>query len=191
MYVAGEGLARGYRGRGGLTAERFIPDAFSAEPGARLYRSGDLARYRADGSLEYLGRADQQVKVRGFRIELGEIESALAAQPEVQEAAVLARAEADGDARLTAFVVMREGGDVRALRGRLAEWLPGHMLPASFVRVEAMPLTPNGKLDRRSLAAAEGEHADVGESYAPPRTPVEEVLAGVWSRGARRRARRH
>ncbi|HEX6184596.1 MAG TPA: amino acid adenylation domain-containing protein [Pyrinomonadaceae bacterium] len=181
MYVAGEGLARGYRGRGALTAARFIPDAFSAEPGARLYRSGDLARYRADGSLEYLGRADHQVKVRGFRIELGEIESALAAQPEVKEAAVLARAGADGDARLTAFVVMREGGDVHALRGRLAEWLPGHMLPASFVRVESLPLTPNGKLDGRALLAAEVEQPETGESYAPPRTPVEEVLAGVWS----------
>jgi amino acid adenylation domain-containing protein len=181
MYVAGAGLARGYRGRGALTAERFIPDAFSAEPGARLYRSGDLARYRADGSLEYLGRADQQVKVRGFRIELGEVESALAAQPEVKEVAVLAHAEAGGDARLTAFVVMREGGDVRALRGRLAEWLPGHMLPASFVRVEALPLTPNGKLDRRALSALEVEQPDNGEAYAPPRTPVEEVLCGVWS----------
>jgi amino acid adenylation domain-containing protein len=181
MYVAGGGLARGYRGRGELTAGRFIPDAFGGEPGARLYRSGDLARYRADGGLEYLGRADQQVKVRGFRIELGEIESALASQPEVKEAAVLARAEADGDSRLTAFVVMREGGDVRALRGRLAGWLPGHMLPASFVGVESMPLTPNGKLDRRALEAIEVERPASGESYAPPRTPVEEVLAGVWS----------
>ncbi|HVH11782.1 MAG TPA: amino acid adenylation domain-containing protein, partial [Longimicrobium sp.] len=175
LCVGGDGVARGYLGRPALTAERFVPDPFSATPGARLYRTGDRARWRADGTLEYLGRLDGQVKLRGFRIETGEIETALRAIPGVAECAVLVREDAPGDRRLVAYVAGVDDAD--ALRAHLRHSLPEYMVPSAFVLLERMPLTPNGKLDRRALPEPE---VTAGEHVAP-RTPVEEVLAGIWA----------
>jgi amino acid adenylation domain-containing protein/non-ribosomal peptide synthase protein (TIGR01720 family) len=178
LYLGGEGVARGYLGRPELTAERFVPDPF-AEPGARMYRTGDLARRRPDGALEYLGRTDNQVKVRGFRIELGEIEAALALHPEVGEAAVVAREDASGHARLVAYLA---GGAVPAgLREFLRERLPEHMVPSAFAALEVFPRTPNGKTDRRALAALEVSAGGARDAYVAPRTPEEEIVARAWS----------
>ncbi|HEX8694997.1 MAG TPA: amino acid adenylation domain-containing protein, partial [Longimicrobium sp.] len=176
LYLGGRGLARGYLGRPGLTAERFVPDPFG-EPGARLYRTGDRARWRTDGTLEYLGRLDAQVKVRGFRIELGEVEAALRRNPGVTDCVVLAREYAPGDRRLVAYVV--GGVETDALRAHLRQSLPEYMVPSAFVPLEALPLTPNGKLDRKALPAPELAPAE--ETYVAPRTPAEEVLAGIWA----------
>ncbi|HJX28874.1 MAG TPA: amino acid adenylation domain-containing protein, partial [Thermoanaerobaculia bacterium] len=181
LFIAGVNLARGYVERPDLTAERFLPDPAGGEPGERVYRTGDLARWRTDGAIEYLGRTDHQVKIRGFRIELGEIEAVLLTLPGVREAIVLAREDrADrggSDRRLVAYVV----GDVAAdaLRQGLRERLPEHMVPAAFVFLSALPLGPNGKVDRKALPAPEWQSA--GESYVAPRTPVEDVLAGIWA----------
>ncbi|HEX8695435.1 MAG TPA: amino acid adenylation domain-containing protein, partial [Longimicrobium sp.] len=177
LYVGGAGLARGYLDRPALTAERFVPDPFGGTPGARLYRTGDRVRWMADGTLEYLGRLDVQVKVRGFRIELGEIEVRLAEHPEVREAVVLAREDPPGDRRLVAYVVGEVETDV--LRAYLRQSLPEYMVPSAFVVLEALPLTPNGKVDRKALPAPELASAE--ERYVAPRTPVEEVLAGIWA----------
>ena len=181
LCVGGAGLARGYLGRPELTAGRFVPDALSGWPGARLYRSGDLARYRADGELEYLGRIDQQVKVRGFRIEPGEIEAALLAHPAVATAAVVARDDGGGT-RLVAYLVAGPDGapSVTELKAFLARRLPEHMVPAAFVALAALPLTPNGKLDRRALPAPGGDRPELARAYLPPRTPAEEQLAAIW-----------
>ncbi|HEU4561408.1 MAG TPA: non-ribosomal peptide synthase/polyketide synthase [Longimicrobium sp.] len=177
LYIGGPGVTRGYLGRPGLTAERFVPDAFSAQPGARLYRTGDRARWRAEGVLEYLGRLDQQVKVRGFRIEPGEIEAVLRRHPAVVECAVVARTAGAGDTRLVAYVVGAPGAD--ALRAHVGRTLPEYMVPSAFVSLDALPLTPNGKLDRKALPAPDFALAE--DRYAAPRTPVEEVLAGIWA----------
>jgi amino acid adenylation domain-containing protein len=178
MHVGGAGVARGYLGRPALTAERFVPDPFAPEPGARMYRSGDLARRRADGSLEFQGRADDQVKVRGFRIELGEIESVLLEHPAVHEAVVLARGTGD-DLRLVAWTVA-EGAAAAELRTHLLGRLPEHMVPSVFVPMERLPLTRNGKVDRRALPEPDGT-ALTGAEYVPPRTQTEQVLAAVWA----------
>jgi amino acid adenylation domain-containing protein len=180
LYLGGAGLARGYLGRPELTAERFLPDPFSGEPGGRVYRTGDRARRLRDGELEFLGRVDHQVKLRGFRIEPGEVERALEGHPEVREAVVTVR-DVPGDRLLAAYVV-RAGSrtpPAAELRAFLRRSLPEHMVPSAFVPLEALPLTPNGKLDRAALPAPGGP-ADV-EEHAAPRTPTEEVLAGIWA----------
>ncbi len=171
LYIGGAGLCRGYLHRPDLTAERLIPDPFGAW-GERLYRTGDLARRLPDGTIEFLGRLDHQVKVRGFRIELGEIEAALAALPGVREAVVVA-----GDQRLIAYVT--GGATADELRWALRERLPEYMVPAAFVTLDTLPLTPNGKVDRKALPAPEWQSAP--ETWRAPRTPVEEVLAGIWA----------
>ncbi|MET0648818.1 MAG: amino acid adenylation domain-containing protein, partial [Pyrinomonadaceae bacterium] len=182
MYLGGEHVSRGYLSRPGLTAERFIPDPFSPEPGARLYRTGDLARYLDGGEIEFLGRADTQVKVRGFRVELGEVEAALSKHPQVIHAVVAARGEGAGGRRLVAYVVAAEGWN--ASGGELQRWtrerLPDYMTPSAWVFLDKVPLTPSGKIDRRALPDPGRAGADDDHSYAAPRTPAEEVLAAVW-----------
>jgi amino acid adenylation domain-containing protein len=184
VYLSGDGLARGYLGRPDLTADRFIPDPFGP-PGTRLYRTGDLARFRPDGELDFLGRIDHQVKVRGFRIELGEVEAALAGLPAVKESAVLALPEPGGEGlRLTAFVVPTGSiPPLAELRAALRRILPEHMVPTAFTFLPELPLTPNGKLDRRALerlAPADEAPAGIDAGRGAPRTPVEELLAGLW-----------
>ena len=182
LYVGGAGVARGYHGRPALTAERFVPDPFGGAPGARLYRTGDRARWSAGGTLEFLGRTDAQVKVRGFRIEPGEVEAALGADPAVRECAVVARADG-GDARLVAYVVPADGAEpsVTALRAAMGERLPEHMIPSLFVFLDAMPRTPGGKTDRRALPAPGQSRPRLREAPTPPRTEAERVLAAAWT----------
>ena len=182
LYVGGAGVARGYLRRPGLTAESFVPHPFAREAGARLYRTGDLARHRGDGQLEYVGRFDQQVKVRGFRVELGEIEAALNGQESVRECVVVAREEEGRGRRLVAYVV-GEGGvrpDAEALREELGRRLPEYMVPAVFVALERLPLTENGKVDRRALPAPEQARTEPAGKFVGPRTHAEEVLVEIW-----------
>ncbi len=189
LLIGGASLARGYLGRPALTAERFLPDPLagvSAEPGARLYRTGDLARWLPDGRLDFLGRADQQVKIRGVRIEPGEIESALLRHPAIREAALLVKESQPGDRRLVAFVMADDpalAGDAAALRAFLGESLPDSMLPSAFVFLATMPLTATGKIDRRTLAEMDvrGIIAAARETaYVAPRSPLEAQLAAIW-----------
>ena len=208
IYIGGVGVGRGYWKRPQLTAERFVRDPFVSEPGARMYRTGDVGRYLADGNLEYLGRNDQQVKIRGFRIELGEIEARLQEQPGIGAAVVLAwegatytsqgegreggprsdgeRMQPDvrGDKRLVAYYTLKEGEstvpDVASLRAQLSRSLPEYMVPAAYVQLEALPLTPNGKLDRRALPAP-GDSAYGASAYEPPIGKIETTLAEIWS----------
>ncbi|NOK14931.1 non-ribosomal peptide synthetase, partial [Corallococcus exercitus] len=180
LHIGGVGVARGYAGRPSLTAERFIPDAFSSTPGARIYRTGDVVRWRADGQLDFIGRIDAQVKVRGFRIELGEVENALRAAPAVKDAVVLAREDAPGDKRLVAYVV-GEALDVSALRAYLKQHLPEYMVPAAFVSLEALPLTSNGKVDRKALPVPDVGLLRASHAYEAPSSPLEEKLAALWS----------
>lgn len=183
LCIGGAGLAIGYLDRPELTADRFRPDPFRpGEAGARIYRTGDLVRHRTDGRLEFLGRIDHQIKIRGFRVELGEIESVLAGHPSVAEVAVVVREDRPGDARLVAYLVP-EGPppDDAALREHLRGALPDYMVPATYVHLERMPLTPNNKIDRKALPAPEGAAA-TGPAYLAPRTPLETVLAEAWAR---------
>ncbi|QSQ23764.1 non-ribosomal peptide synthase/polyketide synthase [Pyxidicoccus parkwayensis] len=183
LYLGGLGLARGYFGRPELTAERFVPDAFSTEPGARLYRTGDRVYWRADGQLEFLGRIDFQVKLRGFRIELGEVESVLLQHPSVRAVTAMAREDVPGDKRLVAYVVPRDGEvlDIAALRALVKQKLPEYMVPSAFVPMEAFPQTPNGKVDRKQLPVPEGSGLASAHEYTPPRTATEELLATLWA----------
>ncbi|HZF10319.1 MAG TPA: non-ribosomal peptide synthase/polyketide synthase, partial [Thermoanaerobaculia bacterium] len=182
LWIGGAGVARGYRGRPELTAERFVSDPFSGAPGSRLYRTGDLARFQPDGAIEFLGRLDHQIKLRGFRVEPGEIEAALTACPGVAAAAVVARADGPGGLRLVAYVVPEELS-VTALRSVLEERLPSYMVPSGWVLLPALPRTANGKLDRRALPAPDWGHlAEIeGEGFVAPRGPVEAAVAGVWA----------
>jgi aspartate racemase len=182
IYIGGAGLARGYLNRPDLTAERFIPSPFGELPGSRLYRSGDLARLMPDGNIEFLGRADQQVKVRGQRIELTEIESVLNDFPAIKEAAVLARDDTNGDKRLVAYFAPNEGETVQTsrLRTHLKNKLPDYMVPSAFVTLDRLPMTPTGKLDRKALPAPDNTRPDIAEKYLAPRNPVEEVVAAIW-----------
>jgi amino acid adenylation domain-containing protein len=184
LYVGGASLTRGYLNRPELTAERFIPHPFSHEPGARLYKTGDVARYRADGQLEYLGRYDQQVKIRGVRIELEEIEAALRQHPAVREIAVTVREEVPGDVRLVAYVVPAQepGPTIGELRRFLGAKLPAAMVPATFVRLGTLPHTPSGKVDRRALPTPSLVRPALEELYVAPRTDTERQVAAVWCR---------
>ncbi|HZX27068.1 MAG TPA: amino acid adenylation domain-containing protein [Telluria sp.] len=181
LFIAGVGLARGYLHRPELSAEKFVPNPYATQPGSRMYQSGDLARYLPDGSIEYLGRIDDQVKIRGFRIELGEIEAALAAQEGVREAVVVARRDLPGEAQLVAYVV-GAGLDTQAggrLRAALAQTLPEHMVPTHCVVLDALPLSANGKVDKRALPAPDLKLAQA--KYVAPVSATETALAEIWA----------
>jgi amino acid adenylation domain-containing protein len=182
LFIGGRGVARGYYGRPDLTSERFVADPFVADQGARMYRTGDLCRWRADGVLEYLGRLDHQVKIRGLRIELGEIEAVLARHPGVEQAVVVARAFETGDQRLVAYVTARDGQGPSpdVLRAQAAAALPAYMVPATFVLLDRMPLTPNGKVDRKALPDPSSSPTENDRPSTEPMTPTEIALAGIW-----------
>ncbi|MFV0920461.1 amino acid adenylation domain-containing protein, partial [Ralstonia nicotianae] len=181
IYVGGAGVGRGYRNLPELTGACFLADPFHGEGQARMYKTGDLGRWLANGSLEYLGRSDDQVKLRGFRVELGEIGASLARCDGVREAAVLAREDAPGEQRLVAYYIAEPGAEVEAsaLRRHMQAQLPEHMVPAAYVRLAHLPLTPNGKLDRKGLPAPEGQ-AYASTAYEAPQGEVEQTLAGIW-----------
>jgi len=201
LCIGGVGLARGYFNRPDLTAEKFIPNPFSGEPGARLYKTGDLTRYLPDGNIEFLARLDNQVKIRGYRIEPGEIEAALSQHPGVGEVVVLARGDLriaksrsqnlkskiedlrSADKRLVAYIVAAEqpAPTESELRAFLRQRLPQYMLPSAFVMLDALPLTPNGKVDRRALPDLESNRSNLEHCFVAPRTLVEEVLASIWT----------
>ncbi len=191
LYLGGAGLARGYQNRTDFTAERFIPNPFSSEPGSRLYHTGDLARYRPDGNIEFLGRCDHQVKLRGLRIELGEIEAALTRHPSLSEAVVILHETSPEEKRLIAYLVQGSARNEQhplpgtvttaTLRDYLKQTLPEYMIPAVFVVLDALPLTSNGKVDRRALPATDMTRPELEETFVAPRTPFEEIVAEIWT----------
>ena len=182
LCIGGAGVARGYVRRDDLNAKRFIPDPFSKDPGSRVFRTGDLARLRADGRLELAGRLDDQVKVRGFRVELGEIEHVLDAHPKLEQAVVVADEDTLGDKRLVAYVVSAGESipSVPELREHLKEKLPDYMIPSAFVELDTFPLTPNGKVDRKALPAPDDSRPKAESEYVAPRTTIEEKIAEIW-----------
>jgi len=182
LYIGGDGLAREYLNQAELTAEKFVPDPFSGEAGARLYRTGDVVRYRKDRCIEFLGRVDHQVKIRGYRIELGEIEATLQQHPAIRQVVVLAREDVPGDKRLVAYLVAENPPSDLAnqLRALLRESLPEYMVPAHFITLDALPLTPVGKVDRAALPVPDLS-TGAATTYVAPRTPTEEILAGTWA----------
>src|SRR6185437_1184436 len=182
LCLGGDGLARCYLNRPALTAEKFIPHPFAGQPGARLYKTGDRARYLADGNIEFLGRLDHQVKVRGFRIEPGEIQSSLGLHSAVADCLVIAREDTPGDKRLVAYVILKPHSQINLseLRDFLKKKLPDYMVPSSFVPLDKMPLTPNGKVDRAALPLPNLTRQDSGKNYTAPRTTTEETLVAIW-----------
>jgi acyl-coenzyme A synthetase/AMP-(fatty) acid ligase len=183
LYIGGAGVARGYHNHPELTAERFVPDSFSGEPGARLYRTGDVGRHLTEGVIEFAGRTDNQVKIAGQRIEPGEIEVALREHPAVREAVVVARDDMSGERGLAAYVVTQPEtpAGISELRQHLRQRLPQYMQPAAFVMLDRVPLTANGKIDRRALPAPDRTRPEMDHAYEQPRTIVEEQLAEIWS----------
>jgi acyl carrier protein len=199
LHIGGVGLARGYLNRPDLTAERFIPNPLSRAEGERLYKTGDVARILPDGTIEFLGRRDEQVKLRGYRVELGEIEQTLNAHPQVRESAATVREDKPGDQRLVAYVVARsellyqtkietDGSELppdtlttSALQNYLRERLPDYMVPSTFVRLEKLPTLANGKIDRKALPAPDNTRRDRADTYVAPRNQIEERLAEFWS----------
>jgi acyl carrier protein len=185
VHIGGIAIARGYHSRPELTAEKFIPNPYG-ERGERLYKTGDLSRYREDGEIEFLGRIDNQVKIRGFRIELGEIEAVISEHEKVKEAVVVVREEAGGDKRLVAYVVEEvrgeEGEEVRVgeMRKYISERLPEYMVPNAIVKLEKIPLLPNGKINRPALPSPEWGSSEEKSEYAAPGNPIEETLAEIW-----------
>jgi acyl carrier protein len=184
LYVGGVGVGRGYLNDPQRTAEAFSSDPFSQEPGARLYKTGDLVRYLPDGNLEFLGRVDFQVKIRGFRIELGEIEAVLARYPQVAEALVMARQDSSNDKQLVAYLVPQAGHSpsTQDLRAFLQNHLPDYMIPGYFVFLQAFPLNANGKINRKALPAPDRSNLDLDSSYVAPRDAVEETIAKIFAR---------
>jgi hypothetical protein len=206
LHIGGAGLARGYLNRPDLAAEKFIPNPFSNEPGARLYKTGDWTRYLPDGRIEFLGRIDQQVKIRGFRIELGEIETVLSQHPMIQQIVVVAHEELDypksgtcsepgrsiqnpesSEKRLVAYAVLKSGQtlDATAARSFLKDKLPEYMVPSAFVFLDSLPVTFSGKVNRKALPAPDHGRPDLQATYVAPRNPVEEVMAAIWAEALR------
>src|SRR5262249_5780434 len=188
LYIAGVGLARGYLGRPELTAERFIPDLFNAEGGGRLYRTGDVARYLVNGAVEFVGRADEQVKIRGYRIEPGDVGEVLNESRSVKQSVVIAREDERGNKRLIGYVVGEEGASPAELKRHLRERLPEHMVPEEIVVLKEMPLTVNGKIDRKRLPLAPSLNdmgRQVEQEYVAPRTPLQEMMVGIFGEALR------
>jgi acyl carrier protein len=183
LYIGGLVLSREYLNRPELTAERFIPDPFSNQGGARLYNSGDIAKFLPNGAIEYLGRADHQVKIRGFRVEPGEVESVLEQHEAIKEAVVTASENASGDKQLIAYLVRdSENYSVSQLLQFMRQRLPDYMIPSAFMEMDSLPLSPNGKVDRRRLPLPEGERPKLVSSLVAPRNPIEETIAGIWQK---------
>jgi surfactin family lipopeptide synthetase C len=181
LYIGGAGLARGYLNRADITAEKFIPHPFSREAGARLYKTGDKARYLSDGNVEFLDRLDRQIKIRGFRVELGEIESVLSQIPEVKDCVVIDREDVPAQKRLVAYLVSSSQQlAIAQLRSFLKQQLPDYTIPSAFVQLEALPLTSNGKIDRRALPVPDPTRHELKESFIAPRSPFEEAIADIW-----------
>lgn len=182
LYIGGDGTARGYYGRPELTAEKFTPDPFTEQPGGRIYATGDLARYQLDGVIEHLGRLDYQVKIRGFRVELEEIEARLSQHPGVREGVIIAHEDSSGNKRLVAYLVpnQEKALDLQELRSFLKERLPDYMVPALFVSLDSLPLTDNGKVDRKALPSPESSRMDAKTEYVAPRSKLEQSIATIW-----------
>jgi amino acid adenylation domain-containing protein len=182
LYIGGIGLARGYLNQPELTAEKFIPSPFDNKPATRLYKSGDLARYRPDGNIEFLGRLDHQIKIRGYRIEIGEIETVLRHHPDITEAVVLPQEALSGGKRLVCYIVLKQQSSltINELRNFLKETLPEYMIPSKFVVMQSLPLNRTGKVDRNLLAELDGHYLELDTIYVAPRTEVERVIAMVW-----------
>ncbi|MDA9983452.1 AMP-binding protein, partial [Gammaproteobacteria bacterium] len=183
LYIGGDGLARGYLNQPELTAEKFVSNHFSAEPGQKLYRTGDLGRYRSDGSIEFLGRIDDQIKLRGFRVELGEIETVLTSHPSVRTSTVLANEDSKGNKRLIAYIVAdhQPAPATRDLRNYLKRKLPDYMVPSYFVSLDSLPLTANGKVDRNALPEFDRYQTEAEDRYTAPRNTEEAALAEIWA----------
>jgi len=184
LYIGGEGLARGYLNRPELTTEKFISDPFSDKPEARLYKTGDLAKYRADGQIQYLGRSDNQIKIRGFRVELGEIEAVLAQHPAIREIVVIVREDTPGDKRLVGYPILHQEQDeptTSELRDFAREELPEYMIPGAFVFLNEYPLTPNKKIDRKALPAPDQNRPELTHQYVAPRDELEEGVTRIFA----------